>query len=61
LKILGDFAANYIMKNQPVLLKKRKQECNWKETARVVIVAFYKAGSLAAQYWIDYFLQEEIQ
>ena len=60
LKVLGDFAANYIMKNQHILLKKRKEECDWKETAKVVIVEFYKTAGLDAPYWIDYFLEEEL-
>jgi hypothetical protein len=60
LKLLGDFAANYIMKNHHVLLKKNKEECNWKETAKVVIAEFYKAGGLDAPNWIDYFLEEEL-
>ena len=60
LKVLGDFAANYVMKNQDVLLKKRKEECDWKETAKVIIAEFYKTTSLVTAYWIDYFLEEEL-
>jgi hypothetical protein len=61
LKVLGDFAANYIMKNHHVLLKKNKGECNWKETAKVVIAEFYKTvRGLDTPYWIDCFLEEEL-
>ena len=57
--IVGDFAANYIMKNQHVLLKKKKEECNWKETAKEVIIKLYQAAGKPAPYWIDYFIEEK--
>jgi hypothetical protein len=61
LEALGEFSADYIMKNQHVLLKKNKEECNWKETAKVIITEFYKTGGgLDAPYWIDHFLEEEL-
>jgi hypothetical protein len=60
LKVLGEFAANYIMNSHHILLKKRKEECDWKETAKIVITEFYKTADLDAPYWIDYFLEEEL-
>jgi hypothetical protein len=60
LKVLGDFSANYIINNQHILLKKRKEECNWKDTAKVVLAEFYNTAGLDAPYWFDYFLEEEL-
>jgi hypothetical protein len=59
LKTLGDFTTNYIMKNPNALLKRNKDECNWKETATVIISEFYKTAGLGIPNWINYFVEEE--
>jgi hypothetical protein len=58
LKVLGDFAARYILDNQHVLLKENPEECNWKGSAEFVLQEFYKAADLPIPEWISLFVEE---
>jgi hypothetical protein len=55
LRYLGDFAANYIMENQELLIEGKK---DWKEIAEIVLTEFYKAVGREAPEWIKWFVQE---
>jgi hypothetical protein len=55
LGILGDFAANFILENQEILIN---TECNWIDTAKHVLVEFFKAAGTEIPAWVDYFVHE---
>ena len=39
--------------------KRKKEECNWKETAKDVILRLYEQAGKPTPYWIDYFIEEK--
>ena len=55
LGILGDFAANYILENQDILVNSKS---NWIDIATHILVEFFKAAGKEIPDWIDYFVQE---
>ena len=55
LGILGDFAANYILENQEILINSKS---NWIDIAKRILVEFFKAAGKEVPEWIDYFVQE---
>lgn len=55
LGILGDFAANYILENQEILINSKS---NWIDIAQHVLVEFFKAAGKEVPDWMDYFVQE---
>jgi hypothetical protein len=59
LRVLGDFAINYIMKHPELLFKKKMEECNWKKTAEELIIKFYNAAGMPTPYWIEYFIEDK--
>ncbi|MGC2384205.1 MAG: hypothetical protein WA631_13955, partial [Nitrososphaeraceae archaeon] len=55
LGILGDFAANYILENQEILVNGKS---NWIDIAKLILVEFFKAAGQEVPDWIEYFAQE---
>jgi len=55
LGILGDFAANYILENQEILLN---SQSDWKDIAKRILVEFFKTARKEVPDWIEYFVQE---
>ena len=55
LGILGDFAANYILENQEILINSKS---NWIDIAQHILVEFFKTAGKEVPEWIDYFVQE---
>ena len=50
---LGDFAANYILKNKEIIKKD-----DWKEMAIEILTEFYKAAGKQVPTWINDFVEE---
>ena len=59
LRIVGDFSANFIMKNPRVLFKTNKENCDWKQTAKDIILTLYEQAGKPVPHWIDYFIEEK--
>ena len=55
LGILGDFAANYILENQEILVNCKS---NWIDIAKRILVEFFKAAGKEVPEWIEYFVEE---
>ena len=55
LGILGDFAVNYILENQEILINNKT---NWIDIAKRILVEFFKAAGMDIPDWIEYFVQE---
>ena len=55
LGILGDFAANYILENQEILVNCKS---NWIDIAKRILVEFFKASGKEVPEWIEYFVEE---
>ena len=58
LKILGDFAANYILDNQQVLIFSNKG-IDWKGISTKVLSEIYIAAGRESPEWINYFVEEK--
>ena len=54
LPIVGNFAANYILENQELILEGKK---DWKEIAEIILKEMYKEADLKEPEWINYFVQ----
>ena len=54
LPIVGNFAANYILENQQLLLDGKK---DWKEISEIILTEMYKEAGLNEPEWIKYFVQ----
>ena len=54
LTIVGNFAANYILENQQILLDGKK---DWKEISEIILTEMYKKAELKEPEWIKYFVQ----
>ena len=55
LKYLGDFALNYIIEHQEIVLDSKK---DWKEIAEIILREIYNAGQKESPEWIKYFVKE---
>jgi hypothetical protein len=60
LKVLGDFAATYIIKNQDLILDDTNKK-DWDEIAKLVLYEMYKIVERKPQEWIEYKIDSEIQ
>lgn len=58
LRVLGDFTANYLIKHSDIILRKNKEECDWKQTAKEVVTRFYLEAGRPPPSWIDYIIEE---
>ena len=58
LKVLGDFVATTILDNPSILLKEKKEDCNWKETATQILKMFYECAGLQVPKWVGLFVKE---
>ena len=54
LPIIGNYAANYILENQELLLDGKK---DWKEISEILLTEMYKEAGLKEPEWIKYFVQ----
>ena len=54
LPIVGNYAANYILENQQLLLDGKK---DWKEISEIILTEMYKEAELKIPEWIKYFVQ----
>ena len=54
LPLVGNFAANYILENQQILLDGKK---DWKEISEIILIEMYKEAGLKEPEWIKYFVQ----
>lgn len=61
LKVLGDFAANYILKNQDLILLDDINRKDWDEIAKLVLYEMYKIVERKPSGWIEYKIDSEIQ
>jgi hypothetical protein len=57
LGILGDFAANYVLDHQEILVNNGSR-CDWKDIAKRILVEFFKAVGKEVPDWIEYFVHE---
>jgi hypothetical protein len=53
LKVLGDFAMQYIFNDPSVLLRK-----DWKDIAKGIIIEFYQFADKEVPEWIEYFVEQ---
>jgi hypothetical protein len=60
LKIVGDFAVNYILRNQNLILNDKK---DWKEISKIILYEMYKVVDAEKQSpeWIEYIIENETQ
>jgi hypothetical protein len=61
LKILGDFASNYILEHQDLILLDDKNRKDWDEIAKLVLYEMYKIVEIKPPEWIEYKIDNEIQ
>ena len=59
LKVYGNFVAKYILENQQVLLKENIEDCDWKETAEIILREFYIAAGKPIPNWISFVVDEK--
>jgi hypothetical protein len=55
LRYFGDFAVNYIMENQHILIG--NNSVDWKEVGQTILTEFYKAAGREAPEWIQFFVE----
>ena len=60
LKVLGDFAANYILEHQDLILNDKNRK-DWDEIAKLVLYEMYKIVERKPPEWIEYKIDSEIQ
>lgn len=53
LKVLGDFAMQYVSIDPSILLKE-----DWKELARKILIEFYQYADKEVPEWIEYFIEQ---
>jgi hypothetical protein len=58
LGILGDFAANYILEHQEILVNNSNRRCDWIDIAKRILAEFFKAAGKDVPDWIEYLVQE---
>ena len=58
LKIVGNYVASYILNNQNLLLRDKK---NWKDIAKTILCEMYKVADKEVPKWVDYMLENEAQ
>jgi hypothetical protein len=54
LKVLGDFAMQYISKDPSILLKE-----DWKDIAKRILIKFYQFAGKEAPEWVEYFIEQK--
>ncbi|HJT83420.1 MAG TPA: bifunctional DNA primase/polymerase [Nitrososphaeraceae archaeon] len=54
-RYLGDFAANYGMENQQIIID---SNTDWKEKGQIILTEFYKAAGKEVPEWTKYFVEE---
>ena len=57
LKTLGNFTANYILKNQNIILDGKK---DWNEISKTILAEMYDSVGLQTPEWINFIAQENI-
>ena len=57
LKTVGNFAANYILENQNIILDDKK---DWNEISETILKEMYESVELEAPKWIDFIIEENI-
>ena len=60
LKVIGDFAANYILEHQDLLINSNDKK-DWDEIAKLVLYEMYKIVEREPPEWIEYKIDNEIQ
>lgn len=60
LKVLGDFAANYILEHQDLILDDKNRK-DWDEIAKLVLYEMHKIAERKPPEWIEYKIDNEIQ
>jgi len=61
LKGLGDFAANYILEHQDLILLDDKNRKDWNEIAKLILYEMYKNADRKPPEWIECKIDNEIQ